>query len=355
MAKRVETLEQQFRKMDKKISRRKWRFRLATMLFVFFSFFMTIVLSIARDNAKDKKVKEYLEAMDSETLYTLYDNIGTRGNIVALAWYEQNLLGISNNIALAGISWSCEANKCNRNIIGDVVALCDDKSGALKVIVSEKTAYVGKNIVGEIIATKDIVYFVDKTDEKSIHSYNIGTGEEKRLINDSVCQFALYGNYIFYLNDAEKIMRYSLETEEVNEVVDNVQRFYLAGGLIVQNGTDIVCVELDGTSHITLVSNALLVGADSEYVYYTDFGMVAYDINTETVGEGSENKNRKNTLTTMEENIVDKEVGGKYILYAIALSTKEKRVIDESNDFIRAVYVTEEGILVDTVAGGNRG
>lgn len=352
MGKNIENLEQKFQEMDKRykeVPKRKWNFRLTTLIFMTISFFMAIVLSIARDNSIDKIVTRYLEATDCETLYTLYDNIATRGNTTALAWYEQNMLGISNNTALAGISWNCEANKSNMNVIGDIVAFCDEESGGLKVNVSGETVYSGQSSVGEIIATKECVYFIDETDGDSLHIYSIDTDQEKKLIDDSVCQFALYGNYIFYLNNADKIIRYSLETAEMNDVVDNVQRFYFADDLIVQNGTDIVCVKLDGSSYTTLLPDALLVGADSERVYYTNFGMPTEDISTEVESESSKIQGIEAISDVLQENSAEQEMEEEYILFAINLSTKEKQPIDERNSFIRAVYVTEEGIFVDTV------
>lgn len=345
MAKSTKNSEQQFDKMNKenkKEQKGKWKFKGVILFFVVFSFFTTIILFLVGNNDKEKMVERYLEVTDSQTLNTIYDNNRTRGDAAALVWYEQNMLGISNNTALAGVSWNCDVNKNNKNVIGDIIALRDSNTSGLKVTISGETVYSGEDSVGEIIATKESVYFIDETDNNSIHIYNIDTGEEKKLIDDSVCQFALYGNYIFYLNDEEKIIRYSLKTEEVKDVVNNVQRFYLTDNLVVQNGTNIVYVKLDGSSYTTLVSNALLVGADSEHVYYINFGISVDAINTKEVEENFEKD-------IIEKATIDKEIKGNYVLFAINLSTKENIAIEGRDSLIRAVYVTEKGICIDTV------
>lgn len=351
MAKSTGNLEQRFQEMDKKykkVPKRKWMFRLSTLLFVVFSFCMAITLSIARDNAKTEILNQYLQATDSETLNTLYDNFGVRGNALALDWFEQNMLGIPNNTALAGKSWNCNVNKNNRNEIGQVIAFCDTKTGGLKVNVDGKNVYSGKDSVGEIIATNDAVYFINETEDDALYVYNIENGKADKLISESIRQFAIYGNHIFYLNDAEKVARYSIETGMIYDVADNIQRFYLSDGLIVQNETNVMHVELDGSAYTPLVSNALLVGADAQHAYYTNFGISADVLQAEIIAENFENQEGKNT-EVLEENVINKEIKGDYILFAINLSTKEKVAIDGRNSFIRAIYITEEGIYVDTV------
>lgn len=353
MVKSTKNLEQYFQEeMDKKYKRvpkRKWMFRLSTLLFVGFSLFMTMILSIVRDNAKTEILNQYLQATDSETLNTLYDNVGVRGNALALEWYEQNMLGIPNNIALAGNAWNCNVNRNNRNEIGQVVAFCDTKTGGLKVVVDGKRVYSGKDSVGEIIATNDTVYFINETDCDALYAYNIENNKVNKLINDSIHQFALYGNHIFYLNDAEKVVQYSIESRRIYDVADNIQRFYLSDGLIVQNGTNVMHVELDGSAYTPLVSNAFLVGADAQHAYYINFGISADVLQAEIIAGNSENQEDEENKKVIGENVMDKEIEGDYILFAINLSTKEKVAIDGRNNFIRAIYITEEGILVDTV------
>ena len=43
------------------------------------------------------------------------------------------------------------------------------------------------------------------------------------------------------------------------------------------------------------------------------------------------------------------EIQGKFVLHAMTVSTKSVVPIEEREAFIRAVYVTSDGLLVDTI------
>ena len=115
-----------------------------------------------------------------------------------------------------------------------------------------------------------------------------------------------------------------MDTKKSKDIASHIQRFFIADGFLVQNGLNIVSLDLDGNTHTELVANALLVGADKEQMYY---------INLETAKEGAGTE----------------EIQGKFVLHAMTVSTKSVVPIEEREAFIRAVYVTSDGLLVDTI------
>ena len=342
MGKTTDTLEQQFQELDlkyKQVPRRKWMFRLATLLFVFFSFCLAMYVSIVKDGAEEKAVNAYLEVNDPEALNEIYDTAAIRGNTTAYSWYEENMLGIKNNIALAGLPWNCDANDEYRNEINGITAYVDNDAKTLVVQKDGDTLHVSKDAPGEVIATLDNVYFINKTAGNSLYVYDIAADQEVLVAEDDIDQFAVYGRYIFYLNSAEQIMRVSLESGETAEVANNIQRFYMAGELVAQNGTKVLKIALDGSGYSKLADNALLVGADSEHAYYTNFGVEPEEIeNSDSAEDESE--------TGTEETV---SIAGDYVLYAINVNTDDTVPVDGRNSVIRAVYVSEDGILVDTI------
>lgn len=353
MAKERGNLERQFQDLEKqykKVPKRKWMFRLATLLFIIFSFGMTIVLSIVRDNAKEKILNDYITSIEYDSLKILYDNIGLRGNMDAYNWYKDNFLGMDINVALAGKSRNCSGNTDNKNCIGNVEAYTN-KDSKLIIKIDDKRVFFTENIVTEILATPADVFYIDETDGNTVHRYNIECAAEETFISDPVEQFFIYGNYIFALGKDEKIKRVSLDTKESIDLADNVQRMFVSDGVLVQSGTKIIKISFDGISNSEMITNALLVGADDKHIYYTNFGVSVDEMPTSVADEAKENS--EGVSATDEGIEIDKtnesNIQGKYVLYAMNIETKKITPIDGRDSFIRAVYITEEGILVDTM------
>ena len=100
-----------------------------------------------------------------------------------------------------------------------------------------------------------------------------------------------------------------------------------------------------------MITNALLVGADDKHIYYTNFGVSVDEMPTSVADEAKENSEGVSATDVGIE--IDKtnesNIQGKYVLYAMNIETKKITPIDGRDSFIRAVYITEEGILVDTM------
>ena len=355
MEKIRENLEKQFQDVEKqykKVPKRKWMFRLATLLFLLFSFVMMMVLSNARDNAKEKIVNDYISSTEYDTLKRLYDNIGLRGNLEAYKWYKDNFLGLDTNVALAGKSRNCTGNSNNRNSIGKIKAYTN-KNDKLIIKIGGNKVFTSESVVTEVVSTPTDVFFIDETRGNTVQRYRIEDAEEEMFISDSTEQFFIYGNYIFMLGKDEILRRVSIETKESIDLADNIQRVFVGDGIFVQSGVKILRLSFDGNSSSEIVSRALLVGADEKHVYYTNFGVKSDEMPTSVISEKTESVNNTSavdeSVETVKDTVNEDDIQGKYVLYALNLETKKITPIDGRDEFIRAVYITEKGILVDTM------
>ncbi len=93
-----------------------------------------------------------------------------------------------------------------------------------------------------------------------------------------------------------------------------------------------------------------MVGADNKYIYVTDFGTgdkrIVDALRTEE--SSHEGESEQQTEIQMTEN-TNSEIEGKHLLYSIEIANRQIEVIDGSEEFIRAVYSTDEGVVLDTL------
>ena len=327
----------------KAVSRRKWMFRLATFVFVVFSFMYAVAVSIAKDATIDKAVKKYTSSTDINILMSLYDDPKIRGNRESLTWYEQNVLGIDNNTALAGIPRTIDYDEEQKNKIKDIEAYIDKNDGKLKIYKNQNLIFDCKDEVLEVIATDNQVFYINQSDSNSLHVYNIEGNQDSKIIDDKVVQFAIYGNRIIYLNRDNELFRYSLETNDNSKIAQNVQRFFLSGSIIAQTEKSIVEIKIDGKKYEKIIDDALLVGANEDCIYFSNFGVTSDELQRE-IAEGD----KKNEETRTVE-IDDSELSKEFIVYKLDMKTKEKIPVAGSDKLVRAVYVNGEDILIDTV------
>ena len=327
----------------KTLSRRKWMFRLATLLWVMFSLVFAVVVSIAKDAAINKAVTKYTESSDVDLLMTLYDDPKLRGNNEALIWYEENILGIKNNTALAGISRSVDYNVEEKNKIKDVEAFIDKKDRSLKVYKNGELVFHNTDEIIEVIATEKCVFYINQTDKNALYVYDLEEQVDVKLVDDRIVQFAMYGNRIIYLNRENELFRYSLETKETSKIANNVQRFFLSGNIIAQTEKSIVEIRLDGKKYEKIVDDALLVGASDDYMYFTNFGVASDQLQREIEETDKENEDTKVI------NIDESELSKEFIVYKYDIQTKEKVPVIGSDKLVRAVYENGEDLVIDTV------
>ncbi len=331
MSETIQSVDKKFQELDEKykaVPKRKWVFRFATLAFLVLTVLLSFVLGVVKDYGVKRAYTNYLETEDPAVLNDYFDNDAIRGNAEAMDRLEEFTIGIDNNIALAGLSWTSDTNKDYMNKIGDVTAWRDVDTGKLVININGEKKELGDVSVGEIIAKQDIVYYKSEADEV-LYRYPLTGDRPIAVLADPIQSFAIIGDQIFVLTKAGVIVRYSIEDKSVEEVVTNVQRFYIAGTLIVQNGTKVYTIGLDGSDKTELIDNALLVGADSKNVYVTDFGSADKKI-IDSIGNSIQSN-------------------GTYILYSFNMETRTIEAIDSSDDFIRAVYSTENGIVMDTL------
>lgn len=323
----------------KNVKKRKRRYRFSSALFLITSFFLMGTIIEVSDAAKQKFLDEYLSSTDAVVLNSLYDNQALRGNIDALEWYEENLLGIDNNTALAGFSWNCGANMYNRNQIGEIVAYRDRENGKLVVERNGQELFVSTGQVSEIIATEDCVYYIDFDSGNFLLQYDIKEDRVNEYIPEYVCQFALYGNQIFYLTNTDKVIRYSIQSGEKSLVATNTQRFFISDCLLAQSGEKIFSVKLDGGSHTELISNAFLVGVDGKKVYYTSIGSSIPVIKSETADADS--NETADLIPGVKKN--------SFLLYMLDRSTGISSAVSVKDRMIRSVYINGDQLQIDIV------
>ncbi len=352
MSETIQSLEAKYHELDSKyktMPRRKWTFRVATLAFIVSSVLLSIILSAVKQHGVEKVQSNYLECEDVDELRGYFGNDAVRGNPEAMKRLEEYTIGIPNNIALAGLSRSCAVNTEYRNSIGEIEAWRDKKTGKLKVSVSGKSINTGNAKAAEVIATEESVFFINE-DNHFLCVLQIADETQVELISDPIQSFAMIGNQLFVLKQDGVIQRYSIEDGSIDDVVTNVQRFYVAGTLIVQNGTSIYSIDLDGRNKTELATGALLVGADNKYIYVTDFGTgdkrIVDALRTEE--SSHEGESEQQTEIQMTEN-TNSEIEGKHLLYSIEIANRQIEVIDGSEEFIRAVYSTDEGVVLDTL------
>lgn len=335
----IQSLENKYQYLDsqyKSVPKRKWMFRLATLAFVVLSFFMYYLLGAIKDKGIEKSKTFYFETENVDILEDYFNNNAVRGNAEAMARLEEFSIGIPNNIALSGLSKSCYVNVNYLNVIGDLKVWRNVKTGRLKVVSDGKSINVGTINVGEVIASKERIYYIDTKDD-SLSCYLLGEGSVQELITEPIDSFAVVGNQLFALSKEGTILRYSVDGGQLEEVVTNVQRFYLAGNLIVQNSDKIYSIGLDGKEKTELISHALLVGADYQYVYFTDFGVDNTKIADKLVSEADELG--EDTYINYKNNL----------LYALNIDNNEIKVIRSSTWPIRGVYSIKKGVVLDLI------
>ena len=286
-----------------------------------------------------KATGEYLESEVLDLVNGYFDNDAVRGDVVAMERLEELTIGIPNNVALAGKTRSKHPNKSFVNTIDDNCVWRENKNGIIQVTINGEKQDWGDIKVSEIIATRDGVYYIDETDGY-LYCHPWNEGQTIVIISEKVLSFAIVGDQIFALSESGIIKRYSLQEKIAYDVADNIQRFFVVGDLIVQNGLEIYSVGLDGMNKRLLVGNALLLGADNESVYFTDFGKGQERIIDKLSLELNSNSEEKDN----SDGDMDSE---SYVIYAINHETGMISVVDIVGEFVRSVYKTEDGMQID--------
>ena len=340
MAKNDSNLDKQFKDLKEqynKVPKRKKAFLIRSIIFVVLSTLLGAGLFGIRSSARIRTIKDYLNSNDYDMLMTIYDNDELRGNSVAYDCYQDKCLGIDNNIALAGISISEDINRDYLNEIANIKAYKNNQC-KLEIYVDNNKVFESEDNVGELIATPLYIYYINESQNNYLYQLSIETLENKPLVEESIVRFALYGDHIFLLTKGEVLINYSIKENSFSNIANNIQRFFVSDSFIVQNEKTIFKISFNGRKKELLISNALLLGVDDEHVYYSNFGESSDGFIDIGNGENDE-VDVKNNETEIKETV----------LYSYSFSTKEKQEIDRRDNIIHAVYLIDEGMVVDTV------
>lgn len=277
---------------------------------------IVVLLCIFSSEDLDSKVHSYLSSKEDKVLEAFLDDDTIRTSNECYEWYEKNFLGITNNEALMcnGISDDGKTNYNNK--IGKIKIYENTKQDTLVLEGNEGKSILHKGKVGEVIATKKKVYYINRNHKNILESITIQTKENKQLTKEGVLSFAILGNTILYLNESQELV-YLDEKDLSKEVLaTNIQRFCVGDQIVAQNDKQIISISYDGKKIEKYVDNAILGGYKENEVYYCK---------------------------------LPKSEGGMFQLYKMNTKTKSSEMLKEEKSFINAVYFVDNKMIVDTI------
>ncbi len=324
------------------IRKRKIRLFISSIVFVF-AYSLIIIITPANDKVqKSKRVQSFMNATadEKEELYEYLDNDALTDNEAAYEQFCNEMLGIDNNTALAGISISVSANPNYMNALMDNKAWLDGEN--LIIDIGGKVSEVS-NSADEPILSIDNLYYIDKSSGNRLTQYRLSDGTKDILYNSGIKQYAVYGKYIIALGEDWNIYRINIESKECKVLVGNIQHFYAGSKIIAQNGDKIITVSLDGNQCEDLIDGAMLEGYNNRIVYFINVSNM-----TQIDGESEISRSIKQEITEK----YNKELtiaNGNIAVYSYNMDTKEIELQAECKDMVRAVYVVGDEIVIDTL------
>ncbi len=292
--------------------KRKKKFQIVAVAFC--AIFVVLCIVLSEDS--DSKLNSYLNSKEDKVLETFLDNDIIRTSTECYEWYEKNFLGITNNEALMRGSIADDTKASNRNEIGKIKVYKNAKNKTLILENSEGKSVLHKGKVGEVIATKQKVYYINRNQHNSLDCITIQTKENKQVTNEGVLSFAVLGHSILYLNESQDLVRLDMKNGSKETLATNIQRFCVGDQIIAQNDKQIISISYDRKKAMRHVEDGILVGYKEDEIYYCKL---------------SESEERKSKL------------------YKMNMQTKKHEMIQEEKGFINSVYFVNGKMVVDTI------
>ena len=298
--------------IEKSIKRRKLRFRIATLVLICILVACYFVIPNIYISLQDK----FLHTTDKQELDDFFSNDYLK-NDKSIEWYEKNDLGNTNNNYLVGFPNSVDYSVLNSELNEGIVCVNDKRE---IIYIANGDSIVLSNVpIIEFVVKGDSILYVSQEDDK-LYKMNCN-GEIKGelvpelLLDTPIDRFAVLGNNIVYLDKASKLYLWNSENNTKTIISENVNRFFLGDGFIVQNGTDIFRIDYSTNKTQKIISGGILEGYDSEAVYYIDS-----DLSDD-----------------------------KYELFKYDTNTEKTESVSVSEKMIHGVYFDEDNVYVDTV------
>lgn len=295
--------EEKIEKLRDKNAARAKKFKKRTLIFA--ACFVVVIAGAAiispimERNAYDSY--KNLEASDTEQIALIADDDEMISDSTLFEKYEESCLG----------------NACNNSLNGGLIVdnyygysvLSDD--GTVKIIaqkgsfeLAEKNAdcinlteqkvyyrksddhkfyscdYDGKNeqvvFDGEcgqcIIDREQYVYFLNYENNSCLERINLSEGNKETVVDNAVKGFLILGDKFIYQDYFNTLYRCSIDGMLEN-TIDNVDKFYYNGDIVVQNNDKVVTYNLtEGTTTELAQGVDELLGADKKNIYVSQKG-----------------------------------------------------------------------------------
>ena len=298
--------------IEKSIKKRKLRFRITTLVLICILVACYFVIPNIYISLQDK----FLHTTDKQELDDFFSNDYLK-NDKSIEWYEKNDLGNTNNNYLVGLPNSVDYSVLNSELNEGIVCVLD-KRYIIYIANLDGVGWSNVPII-EFVVKGDIILYVSQEDDK-LYKMNCN-GEIKGglipelLLDTPIDRFAVLGNNIVYLDKTSKLYLWNSEDNTKTIISENVNRFFLGDGFIVQNGMDIFRIDYSTNKTQKIISGGILEGYDSGAIYYIDS-----DLSDD-----------------------------KYELFKYDTNTEKTESVSVSEKMIHGVYFDEDNVYVDTV------
>ena len=191
----------------------------------------------------------YLTKEHTEQLEKVLLREATADSERCIQWYEKQMLGIRNNKALG------DPDTCTLRVK-------ELKDG------STKDSVLINGPVGEIIAMRERIFYIDMEDHNVLKSVTYDGRKRKTWTKDPVKQFAVIGGYVICCTEDEKLIRCDMSTGKRKELADHIQYFFAGVKLYAQKGSKIVSVSYDGKEVRVFKKDVVMMDKKEDKVYY---------------------------------------------------------------------------------------
>ena len=214
----------------------------------------------------------YLTKEHTEQLEKVLLREATADSERCIQWYEKQMLGIRNNKALGNPAMQTEDERQYKNRIDGKEVYRDPDTCTLRVKElkdgSTKDSVLINGPVGEIIAMRERIFYIDMEDHNVLKSVTYDGRKRKTWTKDPVKQFAVIGEYVICCTEDEKLIRCDMSTGKKKELADHIQYFFAGAKLYAQKGSKIVSVSYDGKEVRVFKKDVVMMDKKEDKVYY---------------------------------------------------------------------------------------
>ena len=214
----------------------------------------------------------YLTKEHTEQLEKVLLREATADSERCIQWYEKQMLGIRNNKALGNPAMQTEDERRYKNRIDGKEVYRDPDTCTLRVKElkdgSTKDSVLINGPVGEIIAMRERIFYIDMEDHNVLKSVTYDGRKRKTWTKDPVKQFAVIGGYVICCTEDEKLIRCDMSTGKRKELADHIQYFFAGVKLYAQKGSKIVSVSYDGKEVRVFKKDVVMMDKKEDKVYY---------------------------------------------------------------------------------------